>query len=69
MSLHDDFEKFKAMNDGWYWLSPCPCLPPPPEPSPGLHFLGRLGWHVREFFRTKSDEERLATRMARLSKI
>jgi hypothetical protein len=63
MSLPDGFEKFQQNRGGWH--GPMPRLPAPPAPEPGLSFLARLRWHMREYLRPKSKEERLAIRFAK----
>jgi len=40
-------------------------LPVPPEPEAGLSFLGRVRWHLREYLRPKSKEERLFIKLAK----
>jgi len=67
MSKHDDFDRFKAMNGGWH--GPGMPLPDPPKPDSDLKFFARLRWHVCEYFRSKTDLERLAIRLARLRKM
>lgn len=47
------------------WHGPMPRIPPLPMPDPGLDWLGRMRWHIREYFRPKSAHERLMIRLAR----
>lgn len=47
------------------WNGPTVRLPDPPEPPPGLAMLDRIKWHIREYLRPKSKEERLLIRLAR----
>jgi len=42
-----------------------PRLPDPPEPEPGLKFFDLGRWHVREYFRPKSEQERLLIKLAK----
>lgn len=42
-----------------------PRLPDPPMPEPGLSFLGRLHWLVREYLRPKTKQERLLIQLAK----
>lgn len=63
MNSPDSFERFQQRCGGWH--GPMPRLPDPPKPEPGLSFLDRLRWHVREYFRPKSVEERSAIALAK----
>jgi hypothetical protein len=66
MKFPDSFEEFQQMCGGWH--GPISRLPEPLEPEPGLSFIGRMRWHMRECLRPKSESERLAIRLAKLRK-
>lgn len=67
MKFPDRFEEFQRECEGYRgWHGPMPRLPDPPTPEPGVSFFGRLRWHVREYLRPKSKEERLAIQLARI---
>lgn len=66
MKFPDSFEEFQRQCRGPVcWHGPMTQLPEPPMPEPGLSFLGRLRWHVREYLRPKSKEERLLISLAK----
>jgi hypothetical protein len=65
MKFPDSFEAFQRSCRGWCH-GPRLVLPDPPEPEPGLNFFGRLRWHVREYFRPKSEWERFVIKYAKL---
>ena len=66
MSSSDDFQKFPRDLGGWH--GPMPRPPAPREPDPGLSYIARLRWHVREYFRPKSDWERIGIKLAKAQK-
>lgn len=68
MKSPDSFEEFQRWSARGGCHGPGLLLPVPPEPEPGLSFLGRLRWHMREYLRPKSWEERLATQLAKRRK-
>jgi hypothetical protein len=66
MKFPDSFEEFQRQCEGYRgWHGPMPRIPDPPMPEPGLSFVGRLRWHVREYLRPKTKEERLLIRLAK----
>jgi hypothetical protein len=65
MKFPDSYEEFQRMRARGGCHGPGLLLPVPPEPEPGLSFLGRLRWHMREYLRPKSKEERIAIRLAK----
>jgi hypothetical protein len=66
MNFPDNFEEFRRQCGGYRgWHGAMPRLPDPPEAEPGLSFLGRLRWHVREYVRPKCKEERLIITLAK----
>lgn len=65
MNLSDSFEEFQRVSARGGCHGPGLLLPVAPKPEPGLSFLERLRWHVREYWRQKSKEERLAIQLAK----
>jgi hypothetical protein len=66
MKVPDSFELFQQQCRGHGGRhGSMPRLADPPAPEPRLSFLGRLRWHVREYLRPKSKEERLAIWLAK----
>lgn len=66
MSSPDDSHKFPRDLGGWH--GPMPRPPAPREPELGLGFIAWLRWHVREYFRRKSDWERIGIKLAMAQK-
>jgi len=66
MNSADDCEKISQDLGGWH--GPMPRPPAPREPEPGLSYIARLRWHVREYFRPKSDWERIGIKLAKAQK-
>ncbi|GAB3389192.1 hypothetical protein GCM10027317_42110 [Massilia agri] len=66
MKIPDSFEEFEEQCKGYRgWHGRMPRLPTPPAPEPGLGFLDRLRWHLREYWCPKSKEERLLIKLAK----
>lgn len=63
MNSPNDFGKFPRDLGGWH--GPMTRPPAPREPEPGLTFIGRLRWHIREYFRPKSQWERIGIKLAK----
>jgi hypothetical protein len=66
MNSANDFDKIP--HDFGDWHGPMPRPPAPREPEPGLSYIARLHWHVREYFRPKSDWERIGIKLAKAQK-
>jgi len=66
MNLPDDLNKFPRNLGGWH--GPIIRPPAPREPEPGLSFVDRLRWHIREHFRPKSEFERIGIKLAKAQK-
>ena len=49
-------------------VGPADRPPAPREPDPGLSFIPRVYWHVREYFRPKSLAERVGIALAKSRK-
>jgi hypothetical protein len=65
MNFPDSFEEFQRQRRGAMCCHGPMRLPDPPMPEPGLSFLGRLRWYVREYLRPKTKEERLLIQLAK----
>lgn len=66
MNFPNSFEEFRQHCEGYRgWHGPMPRLPDPPAPEPGLSFLRKLCWHLCEYRRPKTKEERLLIRLAK----
>ena len=59
-------DKVDEVQMDWHgWHGPMPRPPAPREPEPGLSFIGKLRWQVREYFRPKSEAERIGINLAK----
>lgn len=72
MNVPDSYEEFQRQCRGPIcWHGPMTQPPEPPMPEPGLSFLEQVRWHIREFLRPKTKEERaliqLTKRRVRIS--
>jgi hypothetical protein len=66
MNVPKSFEEFQRQCRGPIcWHGPQTQLHNPPMPEPGLSFLGRVRWHIREYLRPKTKEERFLIKLAK----
>jgi hypothetical protein len=65
MSNPDEIKSNGRRPDYRSWLGPTIRHPDPPEPPPGLGMLDLICWHIREYLRPKSKQERLLIWLAR----